>query len=219
MTRFLKTLFFTFFLQSAFCQANTYQTTYVAFSASLPEQSSLRQTLASDSLYGTLPPFEKEFIYYLNYARQYPVLFSEKAATIYLEDYPEFKPVYGKSLLSELAKGIKTPVVMPDTRFIKLARSHATDISRHDLMSHNSSNGTQMQQRFENAGVTCGSECINLLSSGEPLEVLLSLLVDFNVPDFGHRKSLLGEKMVVVGVGKSVSPKKLQYTVVDLGCQ
>jgi hypothetical protein len=58
-----------------------------------------------------------------------------------------------------------------------------------------------------------------IASNVSPLEVLLSLLIDYNVPDFGHRKSLLNARMTSVGVGLSKGTDgKLQYTVVDLGC-
>jgi hypothetical protein len=199
-------------------QVNSYQTNYVVFNAQLPEQSSLQAKLSSDSLYQSLPRFEKDLIYYMNYARQYPRIFAEKAVKPYLLAYPEFKAVYGESLLALLQEARTSGVIFPKAQLIALARRHAMDISKHDLMSHNSSDGTPMQKRFEKEGLICGSECINMLSEGTPLEVLLSLLVDYKVQNFGHRKSLLAEKMTTVGVGVQSSKKGLQYTVIDLGC-
>jgi hypothetical protein len=52
------------------------------------------------------------------------------------------------------------------------------------------------------------------------LEVLLSLLIDYRVPNLGHRKSLLNPKMNSIGVGAARNKSgEVQYTVADLGCE
>jgi len=199
-------------------QAKSYQTSYVSVTVQLPEQETIREKLAQDSLYPKLPAFERDLIYFLNYVRQYPRLFAEKAVKPYLAAYPEFRPVYGESLLTLLQQGTLAGFIFPNNKIVGLARRHAIDVSTHDLMSHISSDGTGMQDRFARAGLFCGSECINMLSKGSAVEVLLSLLVDYQVESLGHRKSLLADKMKSVGVGMRGSQKGLQYTVIDLGC-
>ncbi len=199
-------------------QARSYQVNYTEFRAELPEEASLRDSLEAHSVYSSLSSFEKDFIYFLNYVRIYPKTFLEKAVKPYLEAYPSFKPVYGESLVNQLGSGSTSPILLPGKTLLSLARNHAQDLGKHNLMSHNSSDGTGMQQRFQKVGLVCGSECINMLSTGSPLEALLSLLVDYKVQGFGHRKSLLSTSMKEVGVGKASSNKGLQYTVVDLSC-
>ena len=60
-----------------------------------------------------------------------------------------------------------------------------------------------------------------MMGPATPLEILLSLLIDYNVSNTGHRRSLLNPKMEAVGIGNALGSdrNKLQYTVVDLGCK
>jgi uncharacterized protein YkwD len=107
-----------------------------------------------------------------------------------------------------------------ESRLFTIARFHAADLGKHNLMSHLSSNGTTTQQRFDRVGVTCGTECINMGDFPNALEVLLSLLIDYRVDNAGHRKSLLSPKMNSIGVGTARNASgQLQYTVADLGCE
>ncbi len=198
--------------------AYTYKPKNVIFS--LTSDSSIMNMLASSPGFEKLSSFEKEFIYYLNFVRKHPKQFNKQALVPFLEAYPMLNPNYGESLSTQLNGLSSLPGFSVDLRLVKIARLHATDLAANDIMSHQSSNGTTTQQRFEKAGVGCGSECINLARDTNALNILLSLLIDFNVPSLGHRKTLLNPKMTTVGVGESVNSKsQMHYTVVDVGCQ
>lgn len=189
------------------------------FNVELKEDTAITRIIKSTPVYSTLSDFEKELLYALNYVRANPTEFNKEALDPYLKLYPQLKPKYGESLQKELASASTIVTIEAEGRLVKLARLHAKDIAGNSLMSHTSSNGTTFQQRFEKEGITCGSECIN---GGQPvsaLEALLSLLIDFNVSNYGHRKSLLNPTMKFVGMGSEFgNDKKMRYTVIDLGC-
>ena len=191
----------------------------VSFSIKLDFDTAISNALSAMDDYKEMNNFEKEFLYNLNYARKYPGLFVKQALLLFLEAYPLLKPQYGAGLVTEMSHLRALPMVAADIRLIKIARLHASDLAMNNMMSHQSSNGLSTQQRYEKAGVSCGSECINMATYTSALEVLLSLLIDYNVPNLGHRKALLNPKMTIVGVGAATnSDSKLQYTVADLGC-
>ena len=216
----LTLLFFIFCWPLLLFSQGQYTYKLASFNISLDADTSILGPLQRTSLYARLSDFEKGFLYSLNYARAKPSVFLKEAVEPYLASYPNLKSVYGASLSDELKVGEPVNALRIHEVLFKLARAHASDLGVHDLMSHRSSTGATTQQRYERAGITCGSECINMIAGNvSPLEVLLSLLIDYNVPDFGHRKSLLNARMTSVGVGLSKGTDgKLQYTVVDLGC-
>lgn len=190
------------------------------FNIVLPEDTSVMRIIKETPVYSTLSGFENDMLYAINYVRLNPSKFKQEALDPYLELYPQLKAKYGESLQRELVAATPVNSIEVEGRLVKLARAHAADLAKNSIMSHNSSNGTSFQQRFEREGITCGSECIN---GGQPvsaLEALLSLLIDFNVSNFGHRKSLLNPTMTSVGIGSSFSNdnKRMRLTVIDLGC-
>ena len=184
------------------------------------QDSALILQLQSNPTFNQLPKFQKELLYTLNYVRLYPVQFKSEALDPYLAAYPQLKPNFGEGLQKELLKLKPVPLTMANSKLLPLATSHAADLAGHEIISHTSSNGTSFQQRLANAQISCGSECINVGSPVSALEVVLSLLIDYNVASLGHRHSLLNPTMVQAGVGVSTnkSDGKLQYTVIDLGC-
>ena len=198
--------------------AYTYKPQNVKFA--LSSDSALTNKLVALPDFGQLNAFEKDFLFYLNYVRRHPRQFNKEALVPFLTAYPMLKPTYGESLSKELELLSTLPDLIVDMRLVKIARLHAADLATNDIMSHQSSNGTTTQQRFEKAGVGCGSECINLAKDTDALNILISLLIDFNVQNLGHRKTLLNPKMSLVGIGEAINPKsKLHYTVIDVGCQ
>jgi len=195
----------------------TYQP--VGFAPSLKTDTAIVNHLSVLDGYNKMTDFEKELVYSLNYLRKHPKMFLKEAVNPYLEAYPKLKPNYGESLQAQLSTTISVSELSIDSRLIEISRSHAADLGKNDLMSHRSSNGLSTQERYTKAGITCGSECINMGNFSSALEVLLSLLIDFNVPDLGHRKSLLNPKMTNVGVGAARGTDgQIQYTVIDLSC-
>lgn len=191
----------------------------VAITFNLPADTSIRNDLERQPAYKGWSSFERELLYNLNYARKNPALFQKQAVMPYLKAYPNLKPQYGDGLLDELAHMAPLTELVADTRLVNIARAHASDLGKHNRMSHESTDGSTTQQRFQRAGIICGSECINMGDFPNALEVLLSLLIDFGVQNVGHRKSLLSPRMKTVGAGAARNAAgDIQYTVIDLGC-
>jgi hypothetical protein len=190
------------------------------FSVELKADSSIERRIKVTPLYSTLNDYERGFLYALNYVRLHPKAFKEEALDPYLKLYPQLRPKYGESLQEELLTLNPSTLTEVEGRLLKLARLHAKDLASVGILSHTSSNGQSFQQRFEGEGIGCGSECINLGQPVSALEALLSLLIDFNVENLGHRRALLNPSMVFVGIGSDFGKEnsKMRYTVIDLGC-
>jgi hypothetical protein len=191
----------------------------VNVSIKLPVDTSIKAQVEQESAILKLNDFEKDFVYYVNFVRKHPDLFRKGAVSPYLAAYPKLNAIYGEGLLQDLAGFTPVQPLKIDGRLLAISRLHAADLGKHDMMSHLSSNGSTTQQRFEKAGVLCGTECINMGDFPNALEVVLSLLIDYKVANAGHRKSLLNSKMHSIGVGMARNASgQLQYTVADLGC-
>lgn len=186
---------------------------------SLPEDANLRKTLNESEGYKALSSQEKEIAYYLNYARQNPEVFLQKAINVFLQSHPEVKSSYTKSLQKTFEGLSPSPIIFPDAAFSVVARSHATDLSSHNVVSHNSTDGRTFKDRAQSYVKGCGSESIHATPKFNALEAVLSLLFDFNVPDLGHRKSLLDIRFHRGGYGVSVNPKGNSIVVIDFSCQ
>ncbi len=163
---------------------------------------------------------EKNIILYLNLIR----IDGEKFYYTFLEDYfntynanvkqyrnynelrlTRNNPYY-TSLLKHL-KGIKNlPVFYPDEKLTTLSRSHAQDLNRNNLDTHESSNGDKFSKRlsryFPNKAM---SENIDFGYSNS-LDIVCHLLLDCGVPSLGHRFNMLDQKYKLNTVGISIQP-------------
>jgi len=113
---------------------------------------------------------------------------------------------YYTSLLKHL-KGIKNlPVFYPNHKLTALSRSHAQDLNRNNLDTHESSNGNTFSKRlskyFPNKAM---SENIDFGFSNS-LDIVCHLLLDCGVPSLGHRFNLLDQKIKLNTVGVSIQP-------------
>nr|WP_315420590.1 CAP domain-containing protein [uncultured Pedobacter sp.] len=113
---------------------------------------------------------------------------------------------YYTSLLKHL-RGIKNlPVFYPNDKLTSLSRSHAQDLNRNNLDTHESSNGDKFSKRlssyFPNKAM---SENIDFGYSNS-LDIVCHLLLDCGVPSLGHRFTLLDQKYKLNTVGVSIQP-------------
>ncbi len=186
---------------------------------SLPEDIGLRKTLSMANSYNKLSKEEQDALYYLDYARKNPDIFLERAINVFVAGHPEINSSYIKSL-QELFKSLPVrSIIFPDSALNHVSKAHAKDLETHQLISHNSSNGTSFQQRVGPYIKNCGSEAIHASPRYTSLEAILMLLFDFNVPDMGHRKALLNVNFSKAGVGVALSNKGNSILVIDFSCQ
>ena len=188
-------------------------------SYSLPADTGLQRIMGQSTDYKKLSDADKQVAYYLNYARRNPQVFLEKAINIFVSNHPEVKSSYIGTLQSQFKTLQPLPVVMPDYAISVIAMSHATDLQTHKAMSHTSSDGRSFQDRLGGVLKVCGSEAIHASQRYTPLEAVLGLLFDFNVPDLGHRKALLNPKFAKAGFGSAIVSNGYSVLVIDFSCQ
>jgi Cysteine-rich secretory protein family len=146
---------------------------------------------------------EKEVILLLNEVRTNP----KKFADDYLKDR-QGRSAEAKECYRELLATSPRPALLPSKALSFSARDHATDMGKTGKTGHVSSDGATATQRVERYGKFIGmydgpwENCS--YGFDDPLEIVLQLLVDENVPGRGHRKNILEPHVHFVGV--SIQP-------------
>src|SRR5688500_1593621 len=153
---------------------------------------------------------EKELIYIFNLLRMDPVLFSttvvrhypERSGQNYLAGIDEYK-----SLLTDLAGTKPLPLLYADKGLTESAKCHAITSGQKAYEGH------ERQTEACNKKLDYQGECCDYGESN-PLDVLMRLLIDANVPGLGHRFLCLSEYKFI---GVSIQPHR-EYgsnTVID----
>lgn len=136
-----------------------------------------------------LTPAEKEIIYILNLIRMNPVLFANTVVKNYPQKSGEGYLVnsdYYKSLLDTLKKiRPRTQLLMPDQSCFNSAKCHALYSGATGYVGHERSTAECKAKEFFNA------ECCDY-GHNNPLDIVMSLLIDEGVPSLGHREACLG---------------------------
>ena len=159
----------------------------------------LRQAEASS--FGLFTPKQSgQVIFYCNLARMDGALFVKTILKPYLEAKvdTEFSE-YNQSLVNDLnslrpLKPLKSNLVLNI-----MAKSYARSSGKRGIIGHE-----RFDQRFwllERLGRTVGENC----DYGEenPLDVVISLLIDDGVENLGHRYNMLSREFTTVGVGSA----------------
>ncbi len=144
---------------------------------------------------------EKDVIYILNIVRSYPVQFANNV----LRNYPEKSSMpwisnttYYQSLMDTLLKLTPINLLLPDKACYVSAECHASNAGRTGFVGHERQTNECKKKLNYNA------ECCDY-GSRSALDIVLSLLIDENVPSLGHRWACLGSYKTV---GVSVQPHK-----------
>ncbi|WP_426328263.1 CAP domain-containing protein [Pedobacter sp. R-06] len=204
-----KILLPTLFLLIFSCQANAQKWTDAEFR---------KANTAANASY--LSNEEKNIVMYMNLIR----IDGEKFYYTFLEDYinnynakvrkyrnyNELRITRNNSYYTSLLKhlrGVKNlQMFYPDDKLTSLSRSHAQDLNRNNLDTHESSNGDKFSKRlsryFPNKAM---SENIDFGYSNS-LDIVCHLLLDCGVPSLGHRFNLLDQKYKLNTVGVSIQP-------------
>ena len=211
-------LFFTFFLNSQSISAVFLEDKPFIPLAKINH--TLLQQLKENPIYRASSELEKDFIYWVNFARLQPFSFCDSVLIPFLKEQPTTNGVESKQLIAELSKGVTLPILFPDQKLSNTAIDHAIDLSkRNGEISHQSKNGTGFSQRMKKVGVlSCAAENISLGQKNQLIALLL-LYLDIGLPDAGHRKNLFNPRFIKMGV--SVIKLKGQnqiITVQDFGC-
>ncbi|UEG51087.1 hypothetical protein LK994_06310 [Ferruginibacter lapsinanis] len=142
---------------------------------------------------------EREVIYILNLVRNYPVQF----ANTVLKTYPDktnrgwiSNTSYYESLMDTLLKMEPVNLLMPDKKCYTSAECHATTSGKLGYVGHERQSSYCTQKQDYNA------ECCDY-GNDNALDIVLSLLIDEDVPSLGHRWACIGP---YIKIGVSIKP-------------
>lgn len=182
-----------------------------------PRDAAIDLLLSSDSIYNEMNVFEKDFFYWTNVMRKNPRAFSHDILQPFLTQFPSAYSKSSSSLLQELFKIDTLPALIPDEHLTNIAKYHSFDLSQHQKnLSHHSSNGKDFASRMQDAGITtCAGENL-LMGKQNPLVSLILLLIDHNVPGYGHRMALLNPLYNIMGCSNTKVANSSQSILVQL---
>lgn len=163
---------------------------------------------------------EKEWYYWTNYCRLYPMRFWDSVVTPILRTFPQLQSSYTQSLKIDLERAGTLPMLIPDKKLSRIAQLHSSDIaSKKAPPSHQSTKGESFQDRMKKAGVkTCAAENISV-GDMNPILSLVFLYIDQNLPDVGHRKNLLNPEFTLMGIGIEDYRKSSRFVTQDFSCK
>lgn len=168
---------------------------------------------------------EKQVIQLINLAR----LDGSKFAQVYLPEYlqlyeelygtPQEKNAYYSSLVRDLNKVKRLPLLYPNKELFLAAEFHAVDMGANIKTGHKSSDGTSFGQRIDRYVKTSYSAIAENCSYGSEsaLEIVVILLIDDGISSLGHRKNLLNQKYNNIGVAVRPHRSYGMNCVMDFG--
>lgn len=127
---------------------------------------------------------EKDVIYILNLIRTYPVLFTETVLLKYPAEsgngYLAEDSFYFISLVNTLKKTASLPLLYPDEKCFISAKCHAFSSGLTGYVGHDrTTKDCKTKKNYY-------GECCEY-GHNDPLDIVLSLLIDEGIPSLGHR--------------------------------
>lgn len=159
--------------------------------------------LAQQPGFAALPAQQQQAFYWTNLMRKNPPRFFETAIRAFIQQFPEANTKEVRDLELDMKKTPNSlPFLAPDASLKNMGTAHAADlVNRGGIISHQSASGKGFAQRIKEYGsFRCGAENI-FAGSQDPLEALILLLIDHNVPNKGHRINLLDSAYGRMGLG------------------
>ena len=151
---------------------------------------------------------EKQMIYYCNLARLNPKLFAQTYVQKYLDEN-NLESSWTKSLLRDLNKFKKMDVLHYDKSLYNCAKAHAESNGKKGLEGHQNYN--QRFKKYASQFAYNGENCD--YGNENALDVVMSLLIDEDVPGAGHRMNILDKNFKYIGVAYA-KHKKHEHNVV-----
>lgn len=150
---------------------------------------------------------EKLVVYYTNLVRINPELFANTYLENYLEQNDLKKDKEIRMLVKELEATGKRAILKPSLSLTNVARAHAKDMGEVGKTGHNSSNGKSFRARMDEVSKIYSGINENCNYGNEKgVDIFMDLLIDRNVPNYGHRKNILDPEMKYIGV--AIEPHK-----------
>lgn len=153
---------------------------------------------------------ENELLKLVNFCRQQPTLFLDSIMLPYLNSNAALKNLKeSKSLVRTLRKQKPlSPLVFAED-LNRMAEKYAKEKGAKGYVGHRN-----FTKRFKSNSVkyaVYGENCSYGFDT--PIDILMQLLIDENVPDLGHRKNILSKEYKYIGI--SIQPhRKTTWTCV-----
>jgi hypothetical protein len=145
---------------------------------------------------------ERDVIYILNLVRSYPALFAKtvlkKYPAVSGNDYLSDDNYYFKSLVDTLLRLSPKQMLYPDNACFISAKAHAHQSGITGYVGH------ERKTRDANLKKHYFGECCDY-GHKDPLDIVLSLLIDEGIPSLGHRIVCLSD---YAKLGVSLQPHK-----------
>lgn len=156
---------------------------------------------------------EKEVIFLCNLARWDGKLFSETYLKQYIDSTETEKNSYVTSLFSDLKKVKKIKSLQPAEDLYKAADEHAIESGKKGSIGHQ-----KVDARFKKHAPSYNDSAENCdYGNDQAIDIVMSLLIDEDVPNKGHRKNILDKDMTHVGVSIREHKKYDYNCVMDFG--
>ncbi len=152
---------------------------------------------------------EAQVVLLMNMARTDGQRFWDNIAAPYIEEYKMAPSRYTRSLEKDLSAAENLPLLEPNQTLYKTASTHAIASGKSGALGHKSPAGS-----FEERLSPLKREFNYLLEncdygSFSALDIVMNLMIDKGIPDVGHRKNILHDKINAVGV--SIEPHKTYH--------
>jgi len=182
--------------------------------------SALWKELQKDNNFRLLQENEQLMFYWTNKFRKEPRRFFQEVIREFIKQFPEANTAEIRSLEKDISNvKVVLPVLLPDKGLFDMARLQSSDlIKRGSIISHKSFTGKDFVQRVKDAGFyRCAAENI-YVGAFDPLEALIALLVDYGVPDKGHRMNILDSRFGRMGLSFPLVSSNRGLLVQDFAC-
>jgi len=141
---------------------------------------------------------ERNTIWIINLARFDGALFAQTFFREYLEKDDLEHTIYVRTLYKDLNRTHEQGLLKPDKKLFRLAKSHAVWSGKEGSTGHQN-----FDKRADKARSSLFSECCDY-GNEKGLDIVMSLLIDEDVPSLGHRKNLLDKNIKYIGI--SIQP-------------
>jgi len=143
---------------------------------------------------------EKLVIYYTNLVRLDPALFAKTILKHYLDSAKMKNSIYITSLYKDLQKTKAMDVLLPMSDLSEEAKKHAIDMGKSGKIGHNTSKGENFAKRIVELKKTYSIVFENCqYGYDKAIDMVIDLLVDEGISDYGHRKAILNSKLKYIG--------------------
>jgi len=151
---------------------------------------------------------EKQVIYYLNLVRSNPALFEKTYLKKYL-DSTKLNNNYTKSLIKTLKETKSMGILKPSKDLFEVAKDHAIKFGKAGKIGHDNFK-LRMKPLNDTYNYVLAENCD--YGNDKALDIVMSLLIDDGIADYGHRKNILDSKFKFIGI--SIQPHKKH----DINC-